>query len=412
MSAFQVATGKLLFQLLPQSSLEFYIFIGIHFNIPMMVAHSYNVVKFIKKKCKINRLTKFRLLGHTLKDIQGKKMRIFISIAIFSCLFTMNFAHSELSSYQVRKHQPDKTYNGTTLFVVNIRPEKAKIVEVDMEGSVVWQYQVPSHLFKGKKSRRNIVMDIEKLSGGDVLFNIQQVGFYRVNQRGEVVFEYLDSGCSHDVDLLPNGNYLYVRGWTSKGKEHVVEVDEKGQKVWSWNGLDGFDKPPFAKIFNQGWMHVNSATRMKNGNTLLSLRNFNLIVEVGTTGNVVWELKLGKAKRNSKAHPHDPELQKNGNIIVALTGANKVAEFNRNGGPPVWEFSYPKEAAMHHIRDINILPNNNRLMVQANKILELTQDKEVVWELHVPSINTSSRNKNLFLFKAQRIGVDGTVSGH
>lgn len=329
---------------------------------------------------------------------------------LFLLVFPLSFAAG--SSYEIVKHDPDKAYDGTTLFADNSRQGKGKIVEIDMQGRVVWTYEVPSSLYQGKNSPQNIVMDVERLSNGDTLFNIQKVGFYRITPDGQIVFKHLDGGCSHDVDALDNGGYLYVRGWESKGKDHAVEIDAAGKTVWHWDGMKQFDRPPYNRMSEQGWIHVNSVTRTRQGNTLLSLRNFNMIVELNPAGNVVWERSLGKMKKKSKAHPHDPELQENGHIIVALTGADRVIEFTRSGGSPVWEFSYPKGTATHHIRDINILPNNNRLMVQADRILEVTPEKEVVWELQVTTFRAGGRNKNVFLYKAQRIGADGTTWGH
>lgn len=341
-------------------------------------------------------------------------LAILFGLLITSSSTPKNLAKNtkQIQPYRVVKHDPKKAYKGTTIFADNSYEGKSKIVEVDMQGHIVWQYVVPPKLFNGKHSKKSIVMDVEKLPSGDILFNIQEVGFYRINKKGKVVFKHLDSGISHDIDLLPNGNYLYVRGWAPKGEDHVVEIDTKGNKVWTWDGISEFNHPPFANIYDQGWIHVNSTTRFENGNTLISLRNFNLIAEIDRNGIVVWKRKLGSKKAKSKAHPHDPEAQQNGNILVALTGANKAIEFAREGGPPIWEFAYPKGSSKQHIRDINHLPNQNKLLVQANTILELSPENEIVWQLYLPSIKINSRNKNTFLFKAQRIGEDGSISGH
>ena len=317
------------------------------------------------------------------------------------------------SYFKIDIYDPQHTYSGTTLFADNSRKGGPRIVEVDMNGNLVWEYTLTSQLFRGKRGRKNIVMDVERLPNGNTLFNIQEIGTYEVNQDKKVVWKYFDSGISHDVDRLPNSNTLFVRGWSSKGESHILEVTPEGKVVWSWNGLDEFDRPPYANIYNQGWIHVNAVTRLDNGNTLISLRNFNMIVEVSPQGNVVWSRELGKALTQKKnAHPHEPEVLPNGNILVALTGANVVLEFRREGGPPVWKWRHPTARKSVHIRDVNRLPNGNTLIVEADKIIELSPTEEIVWQLRVPAISKDSRDKSTFLFKAQRLGKDGSVSGH
>ena len=60
-----------------------------------------------------------------------------------------------------------------------------------------------------------------------------------------------------------------------------------GEIVWSWYAKDEYDVAPYADIDDEGWTHANAVTRLSNGNTLVSLRNFNLTVEVDPDGDVV-----------------------------------------------------------------------------------------------------------------------------
>lgn len=257
---------------------------------------------------------------------------------------------------------------------------------------------------------------MKRLPNNNVLFNVHHVGVFEVNRSGQVVWSHLDSGASHDVDRLPNGNTLYVRGWVSKGEPHVIEVDPRGAIVWSWDGLRQFDKPP-STVFNQGWIHVNAATRLDNGNTLISLRNFNAVVEVDRAGDVVFiqEFPLQdlppKKRLELQAHPHNPELLANGNLLVALTGANVVLEADRQTRRPAWKWEHPDGPGnIAHIRDANRLPNGHTLLVEANAISEVAPDCEIVWRLRAVPID--KRGKRLhFLYKAQRISPDGRAFG-
>ena len=67
------------------------------------------------------------------------------------------------------------------------------------------------------------------------------------------------------------------------------------QNTYTWR-LDSAD-----------WTHVNAAQRLPNGNTVISLRNQDLVIEVDAQGNTVWSygplvlkhqpLRLGARKR-------------------------------------------------------------------------------------------------------------------
>ena len=309
------------------------------------------------------------------------------------------------ASYKITVHDSSKAYQGTTIFA-DTSSSPHKIVEVDMDGNIVWEYRVPSSLYKGKHGKRNSLNDVELLNNGNILFNIQLVGAYEINRAGEIQWQHMDNQMSHDIDRLDNGNTLYVQGWVDKGEKHVIEIDSNGNEVWSWDGMERYNKKPFSRHNFQGWIHVNAVTRMPNGNTYISLRNFNRFVKVNTEGQVVKEKIFGGkggALLKKKLGPHDPEVLPNGNILVPLTAVNKVIEIQSNVGK-VWEYNDPiGRKPSTGIRDANRLPNGNTLIIKYNKILEMDSDGESVWELVIPSIGRSKKNHHKYIYKAIRI---------
>jgi len=311
------------------------------------------------------------------------------------------------ASYKITVHDSSKAYQGTTIFA-DTSSSPHKIVEVDMDGNIVWEYRVPSSLYKGKHGKRNGLNDVELLNNGNILFNIQLVGAYEINRVGEIQWQHMDNQMSHDVDRLENGNTLYTQGWVDHGGIHAVEVNSNGDEVWSWDGMDIYDRKPFTKVNHQGWFHANGITRMKNGNTLISLRNLNRIVEVDENGQMVQEKVFGKKgkgslKKKNGVAQHDPEVLSDGNILVPLTKVNKVIELNADR-KKVWEWQDPAgKKAKLGIRDANRLPNGNTLIVQYNKIIEITKEGGTVWELVIPGILYSKKGINKFLYKAIRI---------
>ena len=69
----------------------------------------------------------------------------------------------------------------------------------------------------------------------------------------------------------------------------MIELNPLGKEVWSWDAIPAYDHHPYIGVENQGWIHVNAITRLSNGNTLISLRNFNTIAEITQDGHVLRE---------------------------------------------------------------------------------------------------------------------------
>lgn len=232
------------------------------------------------------------------------------------------------SKYSIKNYDPSRAYNGTTIFADNTDlPACAKIVEIDMCGNVLWEYQVNSvtslpanlgctPLFIQDKPA--MVMDVEKLPNENILFVLRQYGIFEIDKQKTVVWCHLDSEASHDADRLPNGNTLYVRGWVEKGDKSVIEIKPDGSEVWSWDGLGQFPSVPnkAGLIGVEGWFHVNAVTRLEDGNTLISPRNLNQAIKVKSkfanqcnnasacNGDIIWSVNINSAIQNQSILPN------------------------------------------------------------------------------------------------------------
>ena len=267
---------------------------------------------------------------------------ILLAVVIFSrCSATIE---SKTFPYKVPVNDPDihvdiyvpnKVWHGTTLLADNHRNERPRIIEVDMQGRIIWEYVLPLNL----RQYRNPGFDAELLPSNNVLFLLPGKGIYEINRKGEVVWSHLDKKVSHDADRLSSGNTLYVFGnEDNKSDAQVKEVNPNGNIVWSWYAKDEFDKPPYKDIYNQGWTHTNAVTRMANGNTLISPRNFNCLVEINPRGKVV--KIIGE---DYLEHQHDPEILPNGNILVANhQKPHEILEIDTQTEAIVWRFAIRK----------------------------------------------------------------------
>ena len=186
-----------------------------------------------------------------------------------------------------------------------------------------------------------------------------------------------------------------------KGDAQVKEVTPDGKIVWAWYAKDEFDKSPYKATYNQGWTHTNAVTRMANGNTLISPRNFNCMVEVNSKGkvvNIIGEEYL--------EHQHDPEILPNGNILVANhQKPHEILEIDTRTEAIVWRFPLPKRRVWP-VRDADRLPNGNILITGSTALIEITADKEIVWRLTLKNVHFRSRKEAPArgFYKSQRTG--------
>jgi outer membrane protein assembly factor BamB len=294
---------------------------------------------------------------------------------------------------EVTINNAEKAFAGTTLLIDNHDLSSPRIIEVNMLGEVVWQYRVPPEL----KDYTNPGFDIEPLSDGNVLFVLPRNGVYEIDRTGKTVWKYLDVKVSHDADRLSNGNTLIAYGnMDTMSDAQAKEVNRQGQVVWSWYARDHFNKPPYNSISLEGWTHTNSVTRLPNGNTLISLRNFHLIAEVDSKGSVVRTIGEGMLK-----HQHDPEMLASGNILMAdHAEPQRAIEVESGTNRIVWEFKVPRQL----VRDANRLANGNTLITGSTVIIEVTTDGEVVWRLNLKGI-TMAQNEapGRGFYKAERL---------
>jgi len=295
-------------------------------------------------------------------------------------------------------YQADMAWPGTTLLPDNHNPESPRVIEVNMLGEIIWEYLVPENL----KQYTNPGFDTELLSNNNILFVLPGYGVYEIERNGDIVWSYLDKKVSHDADRLSNGNTLVVFGNEDEVSDaQVKEVNPEGEIVWTWYARDHFYTSPYKDIYDQGWTHTNAVTRLPNGNTLISLRNFNLVVEVDPQGSVVRTIGEGIFY-----YQHDPEILPNGNILLANHGTpERAVEVDPETGNIVWQSPGCERDAIP-TRDANRLPNGNTLITGSTKIFEVTTEGEIVWQLTLKGVTfvgpeASARG----FYKAERIGI-------
>jgi len=310
--------------------------------------------------------------------------------------------------YVVDVYESDRVFPGTTLFTDNHDPENMRVVEVDMDGNIIWEFKVPQTWL----IQPVVGFDAELLENGNILIVLSNTGLYEIDRSGNVIWQHLDPKCSHDADRLDNGNTLYVFGNSDvKADTCVKEVDISGNIVWFWKAIEHYNESPYKDVLYQGWCHSNAVTRMENGHTLISIRNFDMTVEVDETGNPVREFQwqdLYPATDFPAFYPHEPEIHTDNTMMVCLQVQSpyEVVEIDKGSGNVLWEYHRDH---FRTCRDADRLPNGNVLIVgvmtdwNESVIYEVTPDKEIVWELRL--YDTPVDRQPGYFFKAQRIAL-------
>ena len=204
-----------------------------------------------------------------------------------------------------------------------------------------------------------------------------------VGKDGEIEWETKWGGI-HDIHVLPGGNIM-----VQQGASKVVEIDLKTkQVVWSYDSAasDGNKGKP---------VEVHAFQPLADDSVMIAESGPGRIIEVNRDGKLLKEIKL----KINRPHPHtDTRLVrklKSGNYLVCHEGDGFVREYDGKSGEVVWEYEVPmfgKEAKGGHgpeafgnkcfaaVR----LKGGNTLISTGNghSVLEVTPEKEIVWQLH------------------------------
>lgn len=345
-------------------------------------------------------------------------------------------------TFQLQVWKPDKAWNGTTILSQSFgkdAPINSRIVEINMRGEVVWAYDTEA---------RVQISSVQVLPNNNILFAISADegkgprgrgqgkignagGAYEVNRKGEIVWKYIDNRVSHDAVRLPNGNTLITAAhsedlspWPYKDPQ-VFEINPQAKMVWSFYFKDIYaTDPKYKDIRRQGWgpwTHTNDAVRLPSGNTLISARNFNLVLEVSKDGRVVKtygedclncvseEIRRKAGSQGGKIRsPHSPVLLSNGRLLVNEPGIGRVIEYDPTSKKIVWQFGAKIRGARlseidEHlfVRASQRLPNGNTLVVDSQgQLIEVTAENEIVWKIRSSFYEPQSR----MFFRAVRRG--------
>ncbi len=185
---------------------------------------------------------------------------------------------------------------------------------------------------------------------------------------GDVLWKYDTAGPKtghaghHDVHLLANGNILFHDSWTTTqeitlGKEIVWRYDSS-----TMNGNAGKH------------VDVHAFARLENGDTVIAESGVGRIIQVNRQGQLVKAVPLGDGGRKQTRLMR---LLDNGHYLVCAENPGVVTEYAADG-QVVWEYDVGSRV-FGAIR----LRNGNTLICSGNgnSVVEVTPEKKIVWEI-------------------------------
>lgn len=334
-----------------------------------------------------------------------------------------------------------QAFNGFTLFTPY---DGTRVWLIDMKGEMVnyWDMGVKaagytellpngSLLFTGKHPDSPLP-DVEG-AGGILL---------EVDWDGNIIWNY-ENPCLHDSFFRKdNGNTLVIK-WVKIPKniadkvkggipgteredtmwgDTIQEITQKGLIQWSWTAHEHLDPeldiscPICPRI---EWTHANGCLELPDGDILVTFwKNNEIIVLNKNSGDVTWRWGYGQL-----AHPYNPTLLDNGNILVFDSGyhqqgadkANsRVLEIVPYTGDIIWSYEHEEDNHLFYsstISNCQRLPNGNNLVCEGStgRIFEITSNGELVWE-YINNLPLNSTflpdSKHCKVFAAKRYGVD------
>ncbi len=156
------------------------------------------------------------------------------------------------------------------------------------------------------------------IKAGYVMISIRNINALAVldPESEEIVHAYrLQTKMQHDLDYLPNGNFMVFdnRGsYTQGGYTRVLEFDPVTQEIyWSYDPEMGESDIGFETEF---W---GAQQRLDNGNTMIVHADIGRLIEVTPDANIVWDYRVPQIRQRDGQ-----------DYISTITSAEKVDPSN------------------------------------------------------------------------------------
>ena len=257
---------------------------------------------------------------------------------------------------------------------------QGKLVILDKDSKIEWELKT-----------NFIAHDMQVLDNGNILYIRGPATVAEVNKEGKTVWEHTSKPAGdykgavevHACQRLENGNTMIAES----GNKRIIEVDKDGKEVFSM-GL----------MIDKGDSHRDTrlVRKLDNGHYLVCHGRDSTVREYDKTGKVVWSYKLDLGGRDATPghEGHGTEVYSalrlpNGNTLIGGGNNNRVLEVDKDG-KIVWEIKHDELPGikLFWVTTLQVLPNGNVIIGNTHagkdnpQLIEVTRDKKVVWTLN------------------------------
>ncbi|HME55585.1 MAG TPA: hypothetical protein VKM55_25490 [Candidatus Lokiarchaeia archaeon] len=213
-----------------------------------------------------------------------------------------------------------------------------------------------------------------------------------IDANGNTLWSLGGFAVPHSIYPLPNGDLLVS---DCQNNQVLAVAYPSGIVTWRWQpNLINWTKvnPAWGPTHyynnqnGQDWTHLNHAVWFNHTTwlgVLISLRNWNLVVEVNYTADMVnpnqashitwW---YGDYDNESMLyHQHGATYDANGNVWIADSVNQRVVAINYTTKTPFWTY----DNSVGWVRGSTPLPNGNVLITGTDRVIEVTMAKQIVW---------------------------------
>ena len=274
-----------------------------------------------------------------------------------------------------------------------------RVIEVDESGNIVWHYGNPNNIFEGGEGHNinelSYPLHAQRLPYDNTL--IVDSGNNRiieVDKSGNIVKKWgseLSAGITNGLlnkpfyaEKLLNNNLLI----TDKNNHRVIEVDENGNIVWQYgnptNIFDGGQGSGNNQLNNPVMAH-----RLVNGNTLITDKDNNRIIEVDSNKNIVWTYAgISGTDDNQLDNPIAAyQLTDPTRILIVDKANQRIQIINKPYKIALWQYGVTDKASdkdgyVNYPEDVSleIIPPQAPLHITGtvdNKLINLIWDKGI-----------------------------------
>ena len=295
------------------------------------------------------------------------------------------------------------SYPGNTLISVQDYKFDGRLIEVSPEGEVVWEYEPDnSRVFDGEQlANGNVLVSVAtKLPAEDCPDEQLEIGsdscvhnrVLELNQDKDVVWKhtwydaYVTHHEVHDADRLANGETVII----DMGNNRVFTVDKNENVTWEWDAEkhlgegSAFDQEytsPEKEGPESDWTHMNDVDQLANGNFQLSIRNFDVLIEVNPETDEIVDVVGKPGDHDLMKEQHNPHrLEQWGTVVVADSENDRIVEIDVQSEEIIWQ--YGGNDLVHWPRDADRLPNGNTLITDSfnERVIEVNPEGEIVWQ--------------------------------